>query len=74
MRKILGDNDVLGLIGCLGTPGNAAITPMIEQTSVAHLAPLTGASSLRRAELKNLFHVRASYTDETRRLVKSLQQ
>lgn len=72
MKKILADNDVLGLIGCLGTPGNAAITPMIEQTSMAHLAPLTGASSLRRADLKNLFHVRASYTDETRRLVENI--
>ncbi len=37
-----------------------------------HLAPLTGASSLRRADLKNLFHLRASYTDETRRLVENI--
>jgi branched-chain amino acid transport system substrate-binding protein len=72
MKKILADKDILGLIGCLGTPNNAAITPMIEQTSIAHLAPLTGATSLRGADLRNLFHVRASYTDETSRLVKFL--
>ena len=71
-KKILADNDVLALIGCLGTANNAAITPMIEQSSIAHLAPLTGASSLRRPELRNLFHVRASYTDESRRLVQNL--
>ena len=71
-KKILGDSEVLGLIGCLGTANNAAITPLIEQTTIAHLAPLTGASSLRRPDLRNLFHVRASYTDETRRLVQNL--
>jgi branched-chain amino acid transport system substrate-binding protein len=72
MKKILADKEILGLIGCLGTPNNAAITPLIEQTSIAHLAPLTGATSLRRPDLRNLFHVRASYTDETNRLVKFL--
>jgi branched-chain amino acid transport system substrate-binding protein len=72
IKKILGDADVLGLIACLGTPTNAAITPLIEQTTIAHLAPLTGASSLRTNNTQNLFHVRASYTDETRRLVENL--
>lgn len=72
ISKLLADKEVLGLIGCLGTANNAAITPLIEKTAMAHLAPLTGASSLRRADTQNLFHVRASYTDETRRLVQNL--
>jgi len=35
------------------------------------VAPLTGASSLRKGG-RNVFHVRASYTDEVRRLVQRL--
>jgi branched-chain amino acid transport system substrate-binding protein len=72
IKKILADNDVLGLIGCLGTPSNTAITPLIEATTMAHLGPLTGATSLRRPDQRNIFHVRASYTNETRRLVQNL--
>lgn len=72
IKKILADKEILGLIGCLGTPNNAVITPLIEQTTIAHLAPLTGATSLRRPDVRNLFHIRASYTDETSRLIKFL--
>jgi branched-chain amino acid transport system substrate-binding protein len=72
IKKILADNDVLGLIGCLGTPSNAAIAPLIEATTMAHLGPLTGATSLRRPDQRNIFHVRASYTSEMRRLVQNL--
>lgn len=72
IKKILDDNDILGLIGCVGTPNNAAIAPLIESTSLVHLAPMTGATSLRRSDSRNVFHVRASYTDETRRLVHNL--
>ena len=72
VKKILMDSDVLGLIGCLGTPNNAVITPLIEAGSLSHLGPLTGASSLRRSEYRQLFHIRASYTSEMRRLVQNL--
>jgi ABC-type branched-subunit amino acid transport system substrate-binding protein len=59
-------------MGCLGTPVNLAITPIIETAGIPHLAPLTGASSLRKPENKSVFHLRASYTDEINRLVQSL--
>ena len=55
------------LVGC-----TAAITPLIEAAGLPHLAPLTGASSLRKAELKKVFHLRVSYTDEITRLVHNL--
>jgi branched-chain amino acid transport system substrate-binding protein len=72
IKKILADSDVLGLIGCLGTPNNAAITPMIEAASITHIGPVTGATSLRRPDGQSLFHIRASYTTEMRRLVQNL--
>jgi branched-chain amino acid transport system substrate-binding protein len=71
-RKLIASPKVVALMGCLGTPTNAAITPLIEAAGLPHLAPLTGASSLRKAELKNVFHLRASYTDEITRLVHNL--
>lgn len=71
-KALLANNKVLALMSCLGTPNNTAITPLIEATDLAHLGPLTGAASLRKPSIKNLFHVRASYTDEVHRLVDNL--
>jgi ABC-type branched-subunit amino acid transport system substrate-binding protein len=72
VKKMIGDGSVFALMSCLGTPNNAAILPMVEASSLPYLAPLTGATSLRNAGTRNVFHVRASYTDETQRLVQKL--
>ena len=53
-------------------PNNIAIVPLIEESNLPYVAPLTGASSLRKPGMRNVFHVRASYTDETQRLVHKL--
>jgi ABC-type branched-subunit amino acid transport system substrate-binding protein len=71
-KKLIANNKVLALMGCLGTANNAAITPLVETAGIPHLAPLTGASSLRKSEFQSVFHLRASYTDEINRLVQSL--
>ncbi|MGE0498093.1 MAG: ABC transporter substrate-binding protein [Ramlibacter sp.] len=71
-RKLLADSNIVALMGCLGTPNNAAISPLIEAAGTPHLAPLTGASSLRKGDLRHVYHVRASYTDEMNRLVDNL--
>ena len=72
VKKMIGDGSVFALMSCTGTPNNAAILPMVEESSLPYLAPFTGASSLRSAGTRNVFHVRASYTDETQRLVQKL--
>lgn len=71
-KALLEDTSIVALMGCLGTANNAAINPLIEASGTPHLGPLTGASSLRKAGLRNVFHVRASYTDEMNRLVQNL--
>jgi branched-chain amino acid transport system substrate-binding protein len=71
VKKMIGESSVFALMSCIGTPNNAAILPMIEENNLPYVAPLTGASSLRKAS-RNVFHVRASYTDETTRLVSKL--
>lgn len=72
VKKMLVDGSTFALMSCIGTPNNTAILPMVEDANVPYLAPLTGASSLRRPGIRNVFHVRASYTDETQRLVQKL--
>lgn len=71
-KTLLADANIVALMGCLGTANNAAINPLIESAAIPHLGPLTGASSLRKADLRNVFHVRASYTDEMNRLVQNV--
>lgn len=72
VKQLLSNSKVLALMGCMGTPNNTAFTPLIEASDIAHLGPLTGAASLRKTSIKNVFHVRASYTDEVKRLVDNL--
>jgi branched-chain amino acid transport system substrate-binding protein len=72
VKKMIGDGSIFALMSCIGTPNNTAIVPMIEESNLPYVAPLTGASSLRKPGMRNVFHVRASYTDETQRLVQKL--
>ncbi len=72
VRQMLSSSKVVALMGCMGTPNNTAITPLIEASDVVHLGPLTGAASLRKPSIQNVFHVRASYNDEVKRLVDNL--
>jgi branched-chain amino acid transport system substrate-binding protein len=71
VKKMVGESSVLALMSCIGTPNNAAILPMVEDNNLPYIAPLTGATSLRKAS-RQVFHVRASYSDETQRLVGKL--
>ena len=72
ITKMIANNSVFALLSCIGTPNNAAILPLIENGDMPYVGPLTGASSLRKPGMRNVFHVRASYTDETQRLVSKL--
>lgn len=71
VKKMIGESSVFALMSCIGTPNNAAILPMVEEGNLPYVAPMTGANSLRKSS-KNVFHVRASYGDETTRLVAKL--
>ena len=71
VKQMIGQGSAFALLSCLGTPNNAAILPLIEEAGIPYVAPLTGASSLRKGG-RHVFHGRASYTDEVRRLVQRL--
>ena len=70
-RKLIAD-DVFALFGYVGTPTSLAAAPLFNQAKVPFFAPFTGAESLRQPFNRLVFHVRASYYDETALIVRQL--
>ena len=66
------EEDVFALFGYIGTPTSMAALPLAVKDRVPFIAPFTGAMSLREPFQKNVFHLRASYNDETALIVKQL--
>lgn len=70
-RKLI-DQDVLALFAYVGTPTSLAALPLALKAKVPFVAPFTGAMGLRNPQHPQVFHVRASYNDETALIVKQL--
>jgi branched-chain amino acid transport system substrate-binding protein len=64
--------DVFGLFGYVGTPTCLAALPLVVDAKVPFFGPFTGAEALRDPLHKSVFHLRASYFDETALIVKQL--
>ena len=73
VRAMLSQGSAFALLSCVGTPNNAAILPLVEESGLPYVAPLTGAASVRKS-VRNVFHVRAGYADEVQRLVQRLSE
>jgi branched-chain amino acid transport system substrate-binding protein len=67
-------DDVFALFGYVGTPTSVAALPVINQARIPFFGPFTGAEALRDPFQRHVFHVRASYYDETALIVKQLTQ
>jgi branched-chain amino acid transport system substrate-binding protein len=63
---------VFALFGYIGTPTSLAALPLVIKSQIPFIAPFTGAMGLRDPLHKNVFHLRASYNDETALIVKQL--
>lgn len=72
VKALLNDDQAFALIGSVGTPTTLAALPAINDAKVPLVGPFTGAQSLREPFSRQLFHVRASYFDETERIVQHL--
>jgi ABC-type branched-subunit amino acid transport system substrate-binding protein len=68
------DEDVFALFGYVGTPTTLAALPLVNQARIPLFAPLTGAEALRDPMSHWVFHVRASYYEETALIVHQLTQ
>jgi ABC-type branched-subunit amino acid transport system substrate-binding protein len=71
-RKFIEDDKVFALFGYVGTPTSAAALPIFTEAKVPFVAPFTGAELLRDPFNRQIFHVRASYYDETEKIVEQL--
>ncbi len=72
VKALIEEDKVFALIGSVGTPTTLAAVPAINAASIPLIGPFTGAQALREPFNRNLFHVRASYFDETERIVQHL--
>lgn len=70
--KKLIEQDVLALFAYVGTPTSLAALPLALKAKIPFIAPFTGAMALRYPLHPQVFHVRASYNDETALIVKQL--
>ena len=71
-RKLIADANTVALISCMGTANNQRILPLVDEAQIPYVAPQSSATSLRKAEHRSVFHVRASYSDEAQRLTQKL--
>jgi len=70
--KKLIDDGVFLLFGYVGTPTSNASKPIFTAARVPFVGPFTGAESLRNPLNRYIFNIRASYYDETDKLVGQL--
>jgi branched-chain amino acid transport system substrate-binding protein len=71
-EALLQKEDVFALFGYVGTPTCLAALPLVNAAKVPFFGPFTGAEALREPFNRWVFHVRASYFDETALIVKQL--
>jgi branched-chain amino acid transport system substrate-binding protein len=70
--KKLIDDGVFLLFGYVGTPTSNASKPIFTAARVPFVGPFTGAESLRNPLNRYIFNIRASYYDETDKIVSQL--
>lgn len=65
-------DEAFALFGYVGTPTSLAVLPRINEERIPFFGPFTGAEALREPFSRWVFHVRASYFDETELIVRQL--
>jgi ABC-type branched-subunit amino acid transport system substrate-binding protein len=71
-KKLIEEDKVFALISYVGTPTTGAAMPILTEAKVPLVGPFTGAELLRTPVNRYVFNVRASYYDETEKIVEQL--
>jgi ABC-type branched-subunit amino acid transport system substrate-binding protein len=71
-KKLIDEHRVFALLGYVGTPTGVAHLPVVSQAKVPLVGMFTGAEVLRVPFNRYVFHVRASYYDETEKIVEQV--
>lgn len=72
VKALIQEDKVFALAGSVGTPTGLAALPILTDAQVPLVGMVTGAQALREPFNRHVFHVRASYFDETERIVQHL--
>ena len=72
VKGFIEDRGYFAIFNCLGTPMVEAMLPQVIESGIPFFAPFTGALSVRPKNVRTVFNIRASYADETERLVRHL--
>ncbi len=73
-RKLIEEESVFMIFHSTGTAQTGAILPLLAESRTIAFGPVTGASAFREKVNPYLFHVRASYANEARRILSQLKQ
>jgi len=68
-KQLLNDYKVNMIIGNVGTASTKALLPYIEQEKLLMMFPFTGSAEFRNAKYSHLVHFRATYSDESQKLI-----
>jgi ABC-type branched-subunit amino acid transport system substrate-binding protein len=71
-RKLIEEHNVFALLGYVGTPTGTEHVKVITPAKVPLVGMFTGAEVLRVPFNRYVFHVRASYYDETEKIVEQI--
>ena len=71
-KKLIDEKKVFGLLGYVGTPTGVVHLPVTTAAKVPLVGMFTGAEALRVPLNRYVFHVRASYYDETEKIVEQV--
>ena len=75
MRKMIKNDDIIAIIGNVGTPTAAVTVPIANQEKILLFGAFTGANLLRNKSAgKYVINYRASYAQETRSIIEVLTQ
>ena len=67
--RLIDQQGVFALIGAVGTPTSRSAVPVAAADGVPYVAPFTGAAFLRDPRWSNVINLRASYYQETEKIV-----
>jgi branched-chain amino acid transport system substrate-binding protein len=71
-KELIDEDRVFALVSYVGTPTTGAAMPIITEAKIPLVGPFTGAELLRTPVNRYIFNVRASYYDETEKIVEQL--
>lgn len=71
-KKLIEEHKTFALLGYVGTPTGLQHAPVLTQAKVPLVGMFTGAEALRVPFNRYIFHVRASYYDETEKIVEQV--